>query len=96
MIQPTDLFGEPLPAAVVRHKAAKRSIGYASRPGTGPKGQRCYSCKFAHRVAEAGRHAWKCEHRAAVWDRPESNIKPGAPSCREWERKPYVRREEAV
>lgn len=87
MRQPeTDLFGEVIP---VRAPDARRKISYAARPGTGPKGQRCNTCVHGQRVLSRGVRSWKCELRAAVWDQFGSDIKPGAPACREWQRKPF-------
>lgn len=81
-----DLFEAPC----VAPPPVPRRIGYAARPGTGPKGQRCNTCISSQRVTNCGCHSWKCERMAVLWVRGEaSDIKPGAPACSEWERKPY-------
>lgn len=67
-----------------------RKIGYAARPGTGPKRQRCNTCKHAMRMTSATRIAWKCTVKVAVWDDTlATDIKPSAPACSEWLRRPY-------
>lgn len=89
MRQPeTDLLGEPL--APLRKDGMRRKTGYAARPGTGPKGQRCNTCTHAQLMRSATRRAWKCAAVTHAWDdTPESDIKPGAPACKEWERKHF-------
>lgn len=66
--------------------------GYAARPGTGPKGQRCNTCVSMQRVLQAGARSYKCEIRAAEWrPGPETDVKHNAPACSYWERKPYAK-----
>jgi hypothetical protein len=86
-----DLLGHPLPARdLLRRDGSPRKLGYASPPGTGPKGQRCNTCKFCMVVVEHGRRARKCEIVAAKWTTsPETDIKHNAPACRDWSRKSY-------
>lgn len=88
MSQQLHLFGAPSPAiAPARPPPAQ---GYASRPGTGPKGQRCNTCRFCHVIARDGKRVRKCEVMAAKWDQPGTDIKHNAPACRDWQRKIYV------
>lgn len=86
-----DLFGQPLPQAPMLRKDGRRRRGcYASRPGTGPKGQRCNTCRHCIVVTQLGKRARKCELKAPIWtETEETNIKHNAPACRHWERKPY-------
>lgn len=87
-----DLFGEPLPPVAARRRDGKfRKIGYADRTGTGPKGQRCATCKFAQKVTQRGEFTHKCELMALVWAHgPASDINLRAPACSKWERKPFT------
>lgn len=80
-----DLLGVPL-----NPPARARKIGYAARPGSGPKGKRCNMCKHAMRMTSATRRAWKCAAQVAQWDdTAATDIKPGAPACSEWERRNF-------
>lgn len=88
MIKDTDLFGVPI--AVPRKTSGGRRIAYASRPGTGPKGQRCNTCAHCMVMQRAGKRARKCEIVAAAWTSgPETDIKHNAPACRDWQRRKY-------
>lgn len=83
-----DLFGTPL--APARKDGAPRKVGYAARPGTGPKNRRCSSCNHAQHVRSETRRSWKCDVVCHRWDDTvATDIKPGAPACSEWERKPF-------
>lgn len=88
-----DLFGQPISAPVARKGGGVRKVGYAARLATGPKGQRCGTCKFAMKVTSKGRTSHKCELAAAAWTHGEdSDISLRAPACRLWERKPFERK----
>jgi len=86
-----DLFGIPLPPpALYRKDGGLRRAGYAAKPGTGPKGQRCNTCRWAMKVLHRGIRSHKCELQAAQWSgAPCTDIKPGAPACSEWQRKQW-------
>lgn len=88
-----DLFGHPVPSpAAFRKDGRRRRAGYAARPGTGPKGQRCITCLHCELVTRHGDSSHKCRQRASEWRHDElTDIHPNAPACREWTRKPYVR-----
>ena len=91
MIRETDLFGAPLPAPA--RPRSTPSKGYAARPGTGPKGQRCNTCLHCITAHPGVRAVRRCELNAAKWDRgPAMEIKHNAPACKHWERKPYQSR----
>ena len=87
-----DLFGEPLPApAAVRKDGGRRKVGYAARPGSGPKGQRCGNCKHCSLVTRRGVASKKCELMAHAWTHgAETDIHPQAPACKQWERRPLA------
>jgi hypothetical protein len=93
MIGETDLFGIRIPPpAAYRKDGRLRRNGYAARPGTGPKGQRCFTCRHCASVQHDGARSHKCERLAARWTySAETDIKHGAPACRDWERKLYAR-----
>lgn len=89
----TDLFGVPIPAPpVVPKDNGKRKVGYAARPGTGPKKQRCGTCANFSRVIHKGAASFKCGKMAHAWTHgSETDIKPRAPACAEFERKPLAK-----
>jgi hypothetical protein len=89
--QHLDLLGEPLPAAhQIRKDGGRRKVGYAARPGSGPKGQRCANCAHCSKVLHKGYESRKCERMAHAWTHgSETDIKPNAPACRQWERRPF-------
>jgi hypothetical protein len=93
MIRETDLFGITIPPpAAYRKDGRLRRNGYASRPGTGPKGQHCFKCQHCIRVQHAGIRSHKCQLIAARWTyEVETDIKHNAPACREWSRKVYAK-----
>ena len=83
----TDLLGAPLTVP------PRRKLGYAARPGTGPKGQRCNTCVHCIAVAQSARRSRKCELKAAIWTTtPETDIKHNAPACLHWQRKEWAAR----
>lgn len=82
-----DLFGRRIYVPVVT--ATRRKFGYAARPGTGPKKQRCSTCRFCILVDRETRTR-KCEVMARLWDIPGSEIKHNAPACSFWQRKPFL------
>lgn len=86
-----DLFGEPIPLPILfRKDGGRRKIGYAARPGSGPKKQRCNTCKHLSRVLSQGFRSHKCELMTHVWSYdPITDIKPNAPACSEWVRRPF-------
>ncbi|WP_146617675.1 hypothetical protein [Rhodoplanes serenus] len=56
--------------------------GYAALPGTGPAGETCGACRHIVR----GRRWRKCELARALWTHgPGTDIRAGAPACRQWE-----------
>lgn len=88
MRQPdTDLLGHPIPPPAIQ---AVRRIGYAARPGTGPKGQRCNTCAHCIKITQHRQPARKCELKAPIWTTSaETDVKHNAPACRFWQRKKW-------
>lgn len=80
-----DLFGEPIPLP----RRTPRPRGYAARPGGGPKGETCRSCRHYCRLPSGGgrKHFLKCGLLEANWTHgPGTDIKAGSPACCLWER----------
>lgn len=94
-----DLFGHPIKShAPARASRGVRKIGYAARLATGPKNQRCGTCKHAMKVEIENRSSHKCELMAVVWGRKpgeETDISLRAPACAKWERKPFDKEQAA-
>ena len=88
----TDLLGEPLPSSdAFRKDGGRRKVGYAAKPGTGPKRQFCRTCAHAENVLREGHRSLKCGRMAHVWTHgSETNVVPNAPACRQWERRPFT------
>lgn len=88
-----DLLGHPLaPAGQFRKDGRLRKLGYAARPGTGPKGQRCNTCSYCIVIQQGSTTVRKCQVTVRLWTPgPETNIKHNAPACSEWARKPFNR-----
>lgn len=91
MIREVDLFGAPISAPA--KPRPQPSLGYAARPGTGPKGQRCNTCRHCMLVSADGQRVRRCELTAPKWDRgAQMDIKHNAPACKHWERKEYAKK----
>lgn len=85
-----DLFGQPvvpkslpLPAGAKKRHETKPN-GYAARPGTGPKGETCKSCRhiYRHRLAKV---YLKCKLMVRSWTGgPGTDIRAGSPACQHW------------
>ncbi len=86
-----DLFGEPIAAAAaLRKERRRRKVGYADKPGSGPKGKRCGNCKHCSVVVHRGQRSKKCDLMAHAWTHSdETDIHPQAPACKQWERRPF-------
>ncbi len=79
---------------MIAHAARQRQRlnGYAARPGTGPRGQRCNTCAHCLEVVQAAATVRKCQVTVRQWTPcHKTNIKPNAPACSEWVRKPFRR-----
>lgn len=60
--------------------------GYAARPGTGPAGETCGSCKHSAHGGTGKRRFPKCElTRACHTSSRRTDILMGAPACEKWE-----------
>lgn len=59
--------------------------GYADKPGTGPAGETCGSCKFC--MVGYRRRFKKCELNKAAWTHTRrTDILTGAAACAKWEK----------
>ncbi len=67
---------------------ATKARGYAARPGTGPAGETCATCR--HCVCrEMGSRWYKCGKVRHLWTGGvKTDIRTGAPACEHWERLP--------
>jgi len=85
-----DLFGDEVEEPKALPPGGKRRStvpnGYAARPGTGPAGETCKTCKHICR------HRWskvylKCGMAKGLWTHgPGSDIKASSPACAKWEK----------
>jgi hypothetical protein len=83
VIETIDLFGETVKTEVRKTPAPK---GYAAQPGSGPRGEKCGSCRHAigtgHNTA---RTYYKCELLRPYWTSGYgTDILLKAPACRFW------------
>lgn len=85
-----DLFGEEIvhvSALSVRNLRGYKG-GYASRPGSGPKGERCGTCRHDVRLEGPNRNYHKCALCKPNWTHGAgSDIKMKTPACAKWERR---------
>lgn len=80
----SDLFGGTS-APKVRADYSQPA-GYAGKPGAGPSGQTCGSCRFCRWRQMAGRKYFKCQRMSAVWTRDRStDISVRSPACDRFE-----------
>lgn len=95
-----DLFGneirEPAPAAVERAKRkGTPANGYAGRPGSGPQGETCGTCRNLVRKV-LSKNYYKCGLVRQFWTGGRgSDVLVKAEACSRWERweNPNARRE---
>lgn len=60
--------------------------GYAARPGTGPEGETCKTCRHSCHGGTGQRRYPKCElTRACHTSSRRSDILMSAPACEKWE-----------
>lgn len=96
MIGDIDLFGIRMRAGArtdaerrrEQRRLSEQPRGYAARPGTGPAGETCKTCRHSYRVQSRSRKTfWKCglvkETHGAKTD-----IRLKSPSCSRFEPKP--------
>jgi hypothetical protein len=87
-----DLFGEEI-VLIDAPKQPRRGGkdwlgGYAMRPGSGPAGERCGTCRHDVKVNGGTRDYHKCALCKPNWTHgPGSDIKQRSPACSKWERK---------
>lgn len=81
---PVDLFGEDRPPE--RKRKGPRPNGYAWKPGTGPKGETCGSCKHHVRRRYTSKTYFKCLLMREHWKASRtSDILVRSPACKFWE-----------
>lgn len=74
--------------AVKRGKHYVEPRGYADKPGTGPKGETCGSCKHKTYAGSTAGSYPKCRLNEARWTRTRrTDILVGAAACSKWEAK---------
>lgn len=74
-----------LPDHVLRASTVPRR-GHAARPGSGPEGQTCGSCRHYTRRITRGGTFRKCGLTKATWTGgPGSDIRKKDPACHLWE-----------
>lgn len=76
-----------LPVGAFKRRAGKpaEAKGYAAKPGTGPEGETCKSCRHLRRHRMAKTYL-KCALMAAHWTSgPGSDVRAGSPACVRWE-----------
>lgn len=80
----TDLFGDPwrAPIGAYKRKRGKETPkGYATRPGTGPKGEFCRTCRHAAKREKF----WKCAVLRHRWTSSYgTDIRLKSPACALW------------
>lgn len=76
---------ELFPTTEVGDRQPRPTGGYAARPGTGPAGETCRTCRHLRRVKrEGGRTYSKCGLVPSSHG-PGTDIRASAAACREWE-----------
>jgi hypothetical protein len=81
-----DLFGNPISEPVKDSKT--HATGYATRPGSGPAGQTCGTCKFATRTGHSRKSYFKCMVIRHRWTHgPGTDILLKSPACSFWKAK---------
>jgi hypothetical protein len=84
-VKAVNIFGEPIILQAERGKHYVQPRGYADRPGTGPAGEACGTCRHAHRFKQS--KSWiKCELNRGKWSGGRAtDILAGSPACSKWE-----------
>lgn len=91
-----DLFGVEVPAeegwAGKKHpkkgRGSTKPRGYAAKPGTGPEGETCGSCRYKY-AKELAKTYLKCLLNYAAWTGGgKTDIRASAPACAKWKELP--------
>lgn len=84
-MQFVNIFGEPVKPP---SKMEGKRKGYAARPGTGPQGETCRTCKHKVTVGLASKSIVKCGLMRPVWTHGYgTDILASWPACAKWEAK---------
>lgn len=85
-----DLFGNPVTEEQVRAMKKKKGRGstqprgYAAKPGTGPEGETCGSCRYKY-ARDLAKTYLKCLLTYAAWTGGgKTDIRASAPACAKW------------
>jgi len=82
-----NIFGKNEPARKMIPYGHEKPNGYADKPGTGPAGESCKTCKFNVLLATKS-PVHKCFLMRAQWDRSAlTDIRVKSPACSKWEGK---------
>jgi hypothetical protein len=80
-----DLWNQPIGAFKLKGKRDESARGYPARPGSGPKGETCKTCKHLCRITYAKSYL-KCGLIRAQWTQsPKTDIRAKSPACQLWE-----------
>lgn len=90
-MQQGNFFGDPEQVPVAppgkKKRASTKPNGYAMRPGTGPEGETCKTCR--HRVPNENRTArtyWKCAKMRHTWTGGTgTDVRASSAACKLWE-----------
>lgn len=78
-------FGEVGPRDYRRRNNPGRPNGYASRPGTGPAGETCGSCRHIHKSLMSKAY-YKCDLMSHIWTAGiASDVAVRSPACSRWD-----------
>lgn len=86
----TDLFGNEVVEPVSNPPSKRKTTpakGYAERPGTGPTGETCKTCRYKYaNEMRSGRVFWKCCLMVHCWTSGRgSDILVNSPACKRWQ-----------
>jgi hypothetical protein len=85
MTMETDLWNQPLGAFKRKGSRDETARGYAARPGSGPAGETCATCKHLCRIRHAKTYL-KCGLVKHAWTGgPKTDIRAKSPACQLWE-----------
>lgn len=79
-----DLFGQAIDERTIgKHRI--QANGYARRPGTGPKGETCRSCRHSTGTGGHNHNYYKCLIIRHRWTKgPGTDILLKSPACEMW------------
>ena len=88
-----DLFGSEVADTPKR----RHTTGHAAKPGTGPAGEMCGTCRHDRRVSGGNRNFHKCALLEHAWSHGlGTDIKKRDPACRLWEKREAAEETETI